>query len=184
MWPDWAIFKSSLDKFCYKINKNVWQLFRLLWKNHFLIELQQILFGKLLEKMGYFLLQHLVTLLLDYVLSAIESSVARLGYFWKILDRNVLWKVTQIFDEFLGYFENGTFWAKLLCLILGQLFKHMAIFLLPPMFMLIERDIKMCICNHLISLLSAIITQSLIAPYLPFQPRSQDIRNDLPWPRW
>ena len=59
--------------------------------------------------MGYFLLQHLVTLLLDYVLPAIESSVARLGYFWKILDRNVLWKVTQIFDEFLGYFENGTF---------------------------------------------------------------------------
>ena len=31
--------------------------------------------------MGYFLLQHLVTLLLDYVLPAIESSVARLGYF-------------------------------------------------------------------------------------------------------
>jgi len=37
------------------------------------------------------------------------TSVTKLVYIQQTLAKNVLTKVAQIFDDILGYFENGTF---------------------------------------------------------------------------
>ena len=43
--------------------------------------------------------------------------MTRLGYFWKVLGTNILTKLAQIFNDFLGYLEKALFRSKLFWLL-------------------------------------------------------------------
>ena len=74
--------------------------------------------GQLLEDLGHFLLQHMVTQLdhhdpfratvSQHFFSSLSliSSVTRSGYFWNVLSSNFLVKIAQIFSNFLGCLSN------------------------------------------------------------------------------
>ena len=62
---DGRFLKVLVYKSCYKSSPNVWWLFGLFWQTLLLIKnWRTLLLGQLLKKLGYFLFQPLVTLLL------------------------------------------------------------------------------------------------------------------------
>ena len=52
---------------------------------------------------------------------SLETSVTRLGDFWKFLVKVVVIKVAQMYSDFFGYFENNTFQVKTAVGTIGHL---------------------------------------------------------------
>ena len=63
VWPDWAIFKVLVTKFVEKVAQTFSNIFGLLWKMAlFMLSCCKYFLGNFWWKLGYSLLQHLVTL--------------------------------------------------------------------------------------------------------------------------